>query len=398
TAPGASSPIRFVAGSWRVEERRPAVVLRGLAARLGGPEVYLAWPDVHAPRQIVPAGRPEVAAWVRDTFEPLARRRLDAATWSTLRSRSLVIARGPGTALTAAENALGRSLDGAALGCMSDSGHVLAKLLCFVFERGEREPSVVAKAIPKETEGERLLEEVRVTASIRDRLSSDVAAALPENPFWTGRVGADDFVVELPDPLAGATGREDRGLALGWLRRFHEETAHERWGTEADLTEADEMLDFAAEQAGIADRAALRASWRALWSESAGDQLPRCAVHGDFWRGNIAVDGTRLRVYDWEWTAPSGHPLLDLWSYELGELRGRAGSPGGIEPELRAALRRVEAELEERGLDHRLALALLLPVTAEVGYRVRRRRGTPPDHEDRPRALLRAAAALVGGR
>ena len=85
-----------------MEERRPAVVLRGLAARLGGPEVYLAWPDVRAPRQIVPAGRPEVAAWVRDTFEPLARRRLDAATWSTLRSRSLVIARGPGTASTIA--------------------------------------------------------------------------------------------------------------------------------------------------------------------------------------------------------------------------------------------------------------------------------------------------------
>ena len=204
------------------------------------------------------------------------------------------------------------------------------------------------------------------------------------------------MVVEPPDDLAAATGLEDRELALGWLRRFHEEPAEGEWGGETDLAAVDEMLDFAASQAGVADAASLSAAWRAAWDGAPGG-LPRCAVHGDFWRGNIAVDGTRLRVYDWEWAAPGGHPLLDMWSYELGELRGRAGS-AELTAELDAALRRVQAGLEARGLDSRLALALLVPVAAEVGYRVRRVRGTPPDHEDRPRALLLAAAALLAGR
>ena len=126
--------------------------------------------------------------------------------------------------------------------------------------------------------------------------------------------------------------------------------------------------------------------------------MPRCAVHGDFWRGNIAVDGTRLRVYDWEWAAPSGHPLLDLWSYELGELRGRAGTPGGDRAgSCRGAAARVEAELEARGLDRRLALALLLPVTAEVGYRVRRgARHAPGPRGPAPRAA--PGCRRAGGR
>jgi hypothetical protein len=390
-----SSPLRFVAGEWRVEQRRAIVALRGLAGRVGGSRAYLAWPDAREPRQIVPAGRPAVAAWIRRTFEPEARRRPDAATWSALRSRSLVVARGPGSALIAAEQALGRPLAGPVLGCVSDSGHPLGKLLCFVFEENELEPALVVKGIPRPGEGERLLAESRFVESMRERLPGQVADALPLAPVWNGRVAADDFVVEPPDLLAVATGLEDRGAALGWLRRFQEETAHERWGTEADLAAAGEMLDYAAAQAGLPDATALRARWRELWDELSGGGLERCAVHGDFWRGNIAVEGARMRVYDWEWAAPSGQPLFDLWSYELGALRGGAGSPEAAAAELAAASGRVEAELEARGLDHRLARALLAPITAEVGYRVRRVRGIPPDHEDRPRALLLGAARLI---
>lgn len=406
-----SSPLRFVAREWRLEERRPAVAARGLAERAtgsragagargsrAGATAYLAWPDARAPRQIVPAGRGDVAAWLRRTFEPWVRRRPDAATWSALRARSLVLASGPGSALLAAEEALGRPLGGAALGCVSDSGHELAKLLCFVFEAGASEPVVVAKGIPRPGEGERLVGETDMTRALRERLPAGLAEALPPDPLWTGRVAGDDIVVERPDPLAAATGREDRAAALGWLRGFHEATAHDRWGTDADLAAADDMLGYAAAQAALSDAAALKARWRELWDEVRSLAPPRCAVHGDFWRGNVAVDGGRLRVYDWEWTSPSGHPLLDLWSYELGALRGRADSPETVADELAAACRRVEDELAARGLDRRLALALLAPVTAELGYRVRRVRGTPPDHEDRPAALLLGAARLIARR
>ncbi len=150
---------------------RPAATLRAIGARLRHSNAYLAWSDADTPRQIVPTARPDVARWVRRTFEPWARRKLDAATWGALRAGSFVVGEGPGLAQLGAEEALGRSLDGAVLGCVSASGHVQAKLLCFVFERGEREPSVVVKGIPLEGEGSRLLAEARVVAEVRKRLS-----------------------------------------------------------------------------------------------------------------------------------------------------------------------------------------------------------------------------------
>lgn len=380
--------------------RRGAVLVRGMAGRLRLAGGYLAWPDAGEPRQIVPANRPEVAAWIRRTFEPWAGRKLDAATWSVLRSRSLVVAGDRGSALLAAEQALGRPLESAVLGCVSDSGHVQAKLLCFVFERGRTEPSVVGKGIPARGQGARLLDEVSVIRSIRERLAgSPEAAALPPEPLWAGQVAGDEIVVELPDPLAASTGREDREAALGWLRGFHTRTAGDAaWGTEAELAERDEMLAFAWAQADPDRAATAIALQRERWEELLAAPPPRCAVHGDFWRGNLAAAGGDLRVYDWEWASTSGHPLFDLWTYELAPLRGSGESGDGLAVRLETSCRRVEAELGGRGLDPRLARVLLMPVAAELGYRVRRVRGTPPDHEDRARTLLLAADRLLAGR
>jgi hypothetical protein len=396
----ASSPLRFVARNGRVVGRRGAVLLRGMAGRLRLRDGYLAWPNAAEPRQIVPAHRPEVAAWIRRTFEPWAARKLDAATWSVLRSRSLVVAGDRGSALLAAEQALGRPLESAVLGCVSDSGHTQAKLLCFVFESGRTEPSAVAKGIPARGQGARLLDEVSVIRSVRERLAgAPEAAALPPEPLWTGEVAGDEIVVERPDPLAASTGHEDREAALRWLRGFHAGTAGDAdWGAEAELAERDDMIAFAWAQADPDRAAAALALQRERWEELRAAPLPRCAVHGDFWRGNVAVAGGELRVYDWEWASTSGHPLFDLWTYELAPLRGSGEPADGLAARLETARRRVEAELGVRGLDTRLARVLLMPVAAELGYRVRRVRGTPPDHEDRARTLLLAADRLLTGR
>ena len=376
------------------------MLLRGTAGRLRLRDGYLAWPDAQEPRQIVPVNRPEVAAWIRRTFEPWASRKLDAATWSLLRSRSLVVAGEPGSALLAAEEALGRALDSAVLGCVSDSGHVQAKLLCFVFERGRAEPSVVAKGIPAQGQGARLLGEAAVIGSIRERLAgAPEAAALPPEPLWTGRVAGDELVVERPDPLAAGTGNEDRDAALRWLRGFHAGTVGDAvWGSGAELDERNDMLAFAWAQADPDRAAEALAFQRERWEELSAAPMPRCAVHGDFWRGNVAVKSGELRVFDWEWASASGHPLFDLWTYELAPLRGSGEQADGLALLLEQACGRVEAELGERGLDPRLARVLLMPVAAELGYRVRRVRGTPPDHEDRARTLLLAADRLLAGR
>jgi aminoglycoside phosphotransferase (APT) family kinase protein len=156
--------------------------------------------------------------------------------------------------------------------------------------------------------------------------------------------------------------------------------------------------------------ATVRNAWRAAAPESAeamaertavllqrlvGNELPRCAVHGDFWRGNLAAADGRLRVFDWEWAQPEGMPLFDLWTYELAELRLRAArGERHLEPGLHAALAAVKEELEVRGIDPSWALATLAPVLAEFSFRIRRRLGTASSMEGPSMVVMAAAERL----
>jgi aminoglycoside phosphotransferase (APT) family kinase protein len=48
------------------------------------------------------------------------------------------------------------------------------------------------------------------------------------------------------------------------------------------------------------------------------DAVPRTAVHGDFWSGNLLMDGRRLAgVVDWEAGSISGEPVRDLVRFPL---------------------------------------------------------------------------------
>ena len=200
---------------------------------------------------------------VRAVGRAKARRR----TWSVLRSRSLVFADDPGSALRGRRTGARAAPRRRRLGCVSDSGHVSAKLLCFVFEPGCDGTIGRRQGIPRRR-GRRLLEEVRASPSIRERLAgAPEAAALPLEPLWTGRMAATEMVVEPPDPPR-PRGHEDREAALGWLRRFHAGPPGRAWGTETDLAEVDEMLDFAASPSGVGDAASLSAGWRAAWDEA----------------------------------------------------------------------------------------------------------------------------------
>ncbi len=159
------------------------------------------------------------------------------------------------------------------------------------------------------------------------------------------------------------------------------------------------MLDFAWAQADPDRAAAALALQRERWEELRAAPLPRCAVHGDFWRGNVAVARrrpARLRLGVGVHERPPAVRPVDATSSPRSA--GAASRRTSLVARLEAACRRVEAELGVRGLDPRLARVLLMPVAAELGYRVRRVRGTPPDHEDRARALLLAADRLLAGR
>src|SRR5205085_10117587 len=139
-------------------------------------------------------------------------------------------------------------------------------------------------------------------------------------------------------------------------------------GDDADVAEALRWIEIAWGRHAPDDHEAVAARVGELARGLLGAELPACAVHGDFWRGNIAHTGEHMRVYDWEWAELTGRPLFDLWTYELAELRQSASEPGTdaeLEAATVAALGRVEDDLRAWGLDPRFARASLAPALAE---------------------------------
>jgi aminoglycoside phosphotransferase (APT) family kinase protein len=64
------------------------------------------------------------------------------------------------------------------------------------------------------------------------------------------------------------------------------------------------------------------------WIESSLTAVTRGFGHGDFWSGNLLVDGERLAgVVDWPSAGPGCLPLLDLLHLRANELRGQRNRP-----------------------------------------------------------------------
>jgi hypothetical protein len=58
---------------------------------------------------------------------------------------------------------------------------------------------------------------------------------------------------------------------------------------------------------------------------------PACFVHGDFWTGNLLVEGNRLTgVIDWSAGGSDGLPMLDALHLQLSEIRQGTDQPLGV--------------------------------------------------------------------
>lgn len=371
-------------------------------ARGSGGRAHALWPSAEEPLIGVDLSDRLAAEWLRATFEPEAQRRfgLGASTWNALRARAMVIGEPSRLTIDAARRGLGRDLRRPALCTYSPTGNRLSKVTCFVFESGEGAPSVVVKAMPDARDSARLRHETEIVRVLRRRLSARTASALPLAPLAGGGPSGDYLVVQPLDPLAAGCGRARRRAGLDWLYGFQAETStgESEWGP-ADVAVALEHVSYAWGRERAAARPGVRARVEQLLRELCGQPVRRCAVHGDFWRGNLAEEKGELRVYDWEWAQPDGHPFFDLWTLELGDVRQRVEhrreDPGRL---LRGALKRINAELRSRALDPRFGLAMAAPALGHLSFRVRRATGLPGGGEPTAAMLMAALEELIGAR
>ncbi len=343
-------------------------------------------------------GYPPAAEWLREAMVPTLRRLPDAATWMALRAGAALVAEHPGRAADVAQRVLGRSSP-LRIAMYSPSGQAVSKVICFMFAEGDAAPRLVVKAMAEPRFSERLRAESAVMESVRARVAHDAraVAGLPPAPLLADET-AQDFVLAEPfDALGEATGSGGRTEALEWLLAFQaaSHTRTEPWGVDDD--------DWAVGSTREAWRLARRPAEdvvvervRALLAPLRGVPMPRCAVHGDFWHGNVAAREGSVRVYDWEWAVVDGTPLVDLWTYELAKLRIHARDGGArLDESLRDALEHVRAGLRRRELDVRLALATLAPVLGLLSFRVRRRLRMPDEMERASIAVMATAERLL---
>jgi hypothetical protein len=305
-----------------------------------------------------------------------------------------------GVAVTAAERGLSRPLRHPRLAIYSPTGAPDSKATCFVFERRREEPSAVVKLMADRRFEWRLRSETETVESLRGTLGGhpELVAALPLRPLYAGDLSDDYVVVQQPDPLAACTGWVERATALAWLAAFQQATTRSLapWNSEDDRREV-ELTRDGWRRAGRqwAENVVARVSH--LLAPLSCMPVPRCTIHGDFWRGNLAFDGKAMRVYDWEWVEEDGRPFFDIWLYELGELRERASRlpERDLQLEVAQSVERVERELERRGLDSRFALATLPGALALITFRERTATGLPGSGEEGSLRVMAAAEELL---
>jgi hypothetical protein len=393
--------LRLLARRGRILTSRPAILSAAARARLRSTmSLYTLWPDAAQPMICADVAYPAGAEWLRGTVVPTLRRLPDAAGWLAVRAGGALLAGRPGLAARVAPEAV--EIGGIPRVVMvSPSGQKVSKAIAFVFAEGDAEPRAVVKAMADPRFGPRLRRETELLDELRRRTSSvpTVADALPPPPTLAAELDGEFVAVERLDGLALLTGNSERAPALAWLHSFQDatHTRDEPW-SEAEASELAAAVADAWRLAGAPSPAAVSGRVSGLLAELVGTSVARCAVHGDFWRGNIAAEGHRLRIADWEWGATDGIPLFDIWTYELAELRWRAAKgERDLERPLHAALGRVREEVVTRGLDVRWALATLAPVLAELSFRIRKRVGMPDGMERPSTEVLRAVDRILLG-
>jgi hypothetical protein len=213
---------------------------------------------------------------------------------------------------------------GGRVACLAMSKGSNAKLTIILFPPGQDRPVYVAKVPLTDIGARRVAREAALLGDLELRGVGPISETIPHIVTMVEHLGRPVLVTNaLPGRNMFAeydswrhTGRpvtvaSDFAAARLWLSALHRDTAR----GPADLAS---MLDGA--PAAIASRFGADPATAAdlryvsdLRGRLAGHQIVRSVVHGDFWPGNILIDGGQVRgVIDWADSRPEGPAVLDL--------------------------------------------------------------------------------------
>ncbi|HHX40684.1 MAG TPA: methyltransferase domain-containing protein [Armatimonadetes bacterium] len=170
--------------------------------------------------------------------------------------------------------------------------------------------------------------EFRMLTTLREALTSEMRATIPEalarftvhghpasaQSYLEGRHLAA-LLAETPRRHRPEAAADLLGHATIWLSRFHRETARDVTLTR-DLLDELLLSDLARvlETCAFTDQArSLLASLKEDALRLVGQRIPLVCEHRDFWAKNILMDGTTIRVVDWDLAASDRLPLGDLF-------------------------------------------------------------------------------------
>lgn len=239
---------------------------------------------------------------------------------------------------------------GGRIACLALSKDPDAKVTVLLFPPGQKLPGSVAK-VPTTAAAARSIErEAAVLAEIADTDVGPLGPTIPRIVTMAEQAGWPVLVTTaLPGQAMIAayhrwrhtarptTVAADFAAAASWLGELQQRTASGQVGLAAMLegVAAAIALRFADEPDVASDLANIVALERRL----ARHWMPGTVAHGDFWPGNLLVEGRRVcGVIDWEFGRLAGPPTRDLArfviSYSLyldrhtGKGRQVAGHPG----------------------------------------------------------------------
>jgi phosphotransferase family enzyme len=226
-----------------------------------------------------------------------------------------------------------------------------AKLTVLLLPHGESEPVVAAKVPTTDVASRVVGAERHVLETLRRGLPPDLAGTVPQVVAVAGAPGSVLTTAAMAGtPMSTSYHawrhlasppkvRGDFAIVERWLGSFQAATA-------GDVSECDfgAGLDSSIGQRfdDDANMASGLAALRAVSQRLADMRTPRTAVHGDFWFGNLLVEGGRISgVVDWESASPSGEPLRDVARFALSyslylDRHSRAGRPVSGHPGLAA--------------------------------------------------------------